>query len=102
MNQSANQTISAQPQNNGQLQRSYNLGGPQNAGGFLQRTSNISTRSLRPQNTVNIFADDFINIRRYTDLVEGIDLSIRTQDIENQSSQGVQFSTLLISGYSFP
>ncbi|CAG8762936.1 9720_t:CDS:1, partial [Gigaspora margarita] len=87
MNQSTNQTISAQLQNNGQQQRSHNLGGPQNAGGLLQRTLNTRTRSLRPQNTVNIFADDFIDVRRYTDLVEGIDLSIRTQDIENQSSQ---------------
>ncbi|CAG8805749.1 19695_t:CDS:1, partial [Gigaspora margarita] len=72
MNQPANQTISAQRQNNNQLQGSYNFGGPQNTGALSQRT---------------------VDVQRYTDLVGGTDLFTRTQDIESQSTQGAQFST---------
>ncbi|CAG8702835.1 26318_t:CDS:1 [Dentiscutata erythropus] len=102
MNHSTNQFVSAQPQNNGQLQGSYNVSGPQNAGGLLQRTLNTGPQSSRPQNTVNIIVNTFIDIQRYIDLVKGMDPFTKTQGIENSQSQDVQFSTLLISGYSFP
>ncbi|CAG8794209.1 21516_t:CDS:2 [Dentiscutata erythropus] len=94
MNHSTNH---AQPQNNGQLQGSYNVSGPQNAGGLFQRTLNTGTHS-RPQNTVNIIVNTFIDVQRYIDLVEGTDPFTKTQGIENSQSQDVQFSTLLISG----
>ncbi|CAG8683437.1 136_t:CDS:1, partial [Dentiscutata heterogama] len=98
MSHSTNQSVSAQPQNNGQPQGSYNVSGPQNAGGLLQRTLNTGTQSSRPQNTVNIIVHTFIDVQRYTDLVEGTDPFTKTQGIETPQSQDVQFSALLISG----
>ncbi|CAG8837920.1 14157_t:CDS:1, partial [Gigaspora margarita] len=91
-----------QPQNTGQLQRTNNSGGPQNTGGLHQRNLNIGIQSLRSRNTLNIFADNLIYVQRYNDLIGDTNPFSRTQDTENLSSQSAKFSTLLISGYSFP
>ncbi|CAG8692603.1 19749_t:CDS:1 [Dentiscutata erythropus] len=119
MNQSTNQTFSSQPQNNnnqsinqpigsrsqnnnGQLQRPHNIGSSQNAGGLFQGAPNTGMQLLRPQNSTNLFANTFIDVQQYNDLIGGIDLFPGTQGVENPPPQDDQFSTLLISGHSFP
>ncbi|CAG8784191.1 26780_t:CDS:2 [Gigaspora margarita] len=53
-----------------------------NAGGLHQRTLNIGTQSLRSQNALNIFTDDFIYVQRYNDLAGGTYPFTRSQDAE--------------------
>ncbi|KAF0497547.1 hypothetical protein F8M41_020676 [Gigaspora margarita] len=87
MSQSTNQ-ISVLPQNNnGPIQRPQNIGEPQNVNGQFQRLRNT---------------DDFIAIQQHASLVNGAYPFIRIQDIENQTHQNMQFSTMLFLGTSFP
>ncbi|CAG8783384.1 25384_t:CDS:2, partial [Racocetra persica] len=73
MNQSTAQMINAQPQNNnGQLQRPQNMGGPQNGSGQFQGALNIR-----------------IGRNAHIDLAGGTAFT-RTQDIENPQLQRIQ------------
>ncbi|KAF0538175.1 hypothetical protein F8M41_008127 [Gigaspora margarita] len=79
--------ITVQPRNNnGQIQRPQNIGGPQNVNGQFQRLQNT---------------DDFIANQQHADLVNGSDPFTRTQDIENGTQQNIQFPTMLFLGSSF-
>ncbi|CAG8819999.1 15578_t:CDS:1, partial [Gigaspora margarita] len=83
MSQSTNQS-DAQPQNNNrQLQRHQNIGRQQNSYGQPQRLQNTS---------------DFIAIQQHNELVNGAHPFTRIQDIENQTQQSTQFSTILFLG----
>ncbi|CAG8637655.1 6609_t:CDS:2 [Dentiscutata erythropus] len=67
MNQTTTQIIGIQPQNNnGQLRRPQNIGGPQNANRHLQRTPTIGMPPLISQSNANLFASTFID-----DLING-------------------------------
>ncbi|CAG8785710.1 21531_t:CDS:1, partial [Dentiscutata erythropus] len=82
MNQPTIQTGTLPQNNNGQLQRPQNIGGPQTVYGQLQR----------PQNTANLFTDA---VRQYDDLVSGTNLFplARIQDAENPPQQSAPFFT---------
>ncbi|KAF0449280.1 hypothetical protein F8M41_002541 [Gigaspora margarita] len=100
MSQSTNQIISVHLQNNnGQLQRPQNFGGPRNANGRFQRTTNIGMLPIRHQNAANLFSSVFPTVQQYTDLISGADPFIRTQA---PSPHNNRFSTLLFLGDSFP
>ncbi|CAG8767366.1 11186_t:CDS:2, partial [Gigaspora margarita] len=80
--------IAVQPRNNnGQIQRPQNIGGPQNVNGQFQRLQNT---------------DNFIANQQHADLVNGVfsgsDPFTRTQDIENETQQNIQFPTMLFLG----
>ncbi|CAG8779615.1 13394_t:CDS:1 [Dentiscutata erythropus] len=102
MNRSTNPIINVQSQsNNGQLQSPQNIGGPRNANGQLQRTTNIGMLPIRPQNTANLFTGTYTSVQQYADLINGTDPFTRTQGVENLPPQSIRFSTLLFSGVSF-
>ncbi|KAF0538176.1 hypothetical protein F8M41_008128 [Gigaspora margarita] len=87
MNQSTIQ-IAVQPRNNnGQIQRPQNIGGQQNVNGQFQRLQNT---------------DNFIANQQHADLVNGSDPFTRTQDIENETQQNIQFPTMIFLGSPFP
>ncbi|KAF0497540.1 hypothetical protein F8M41_020674 [Gigaspora margarita] len=94
MNQSTNQTFGVQHQSaNRQLQR------PQNTGN-LQRALNTGRQAPGPQNTPNLFIDNYTSAQRYNDLVGGSDPFVRTQSVEI-SPQSTQISMHLFLGFSF-
>ncbi|CAG8514801.1 39349_t:CDS:2 [Gigaspora margarita] len=79
MSQSTIQIGAQSQNNNGLLQRHQNIGGPQNASGQLQRLQNT---------------EDFIDTQQYNGLVNGAYPLIEIQDVENQTQQSTQFSTI--------
>ncbi|CAG8824554.1 7237_t:CDS:1, partial [Racocetra persica] len=88
--QSTAQIITIQLQNNNaQLQRPQNIGGPRNGNG---------RQPLRPQ---DLFSNTSIAVQHYADPNEGTEF-IETHGIENPQSQSIESLTSLIFGLSFP
>ncbi|RIB25092.1 hypothetical protein C2G38_2166824 [Gigaspora rosea] len=79
MSQSTIQIDTQSQNNNGQLQRYQKIGEPQNANNQLQRLQNT---------------EDFIATQQPTDLVNGTYPFTEIQDVENQTQQSTQFSTI--------
>ncbi|CAG8565336.1 10409_t:CDS:1, partial [Dentiscutata heterogama] len=83
-----------------QLQWLQNIGGPQNANGQLQRTTNNSMLPMRPHNIANLFTGT--SVQQYTDLINGTNPFTGAHGVENPPPQNSEFTTQLFLGGSFP